>query len=374
MKRTVMLMLTFCTIALVSAQSPQKLSYQAVIRNTAGKLVQNGNVGVKISILQGFVTGTEVYSETHATTTNANGLVTLEIGGGSTTGSFSGINWANGPYFLKTETDPAGGTNYSISAVSQLLSVPYALYAEKANVDGSETKVKGGSNIRVSGNGTASAPYIITSGYQKVTINNTQLWTVPGNVTKIKVELWGGAGGGGGAGCYSFTMNKLASTIPSYSFPPIDGGYGGSGGFATQEIDVTPNQEFYVIIGSGGIAGTNATWNPSGNWEGDLSGENGGISWFGTIKAAGGQGGFKGSFINETLHGAPGTDNLGDITAYSGEPKSNILDVFTGLSRSYISDRVVTSKPGKGGRITSLLPPIVPVSGEAGCAIITLIE
>src|ERR1017187_2052055 len=109
--------------ALVLAQSPQKLSYQAVIRDAAGKLVQSGNIGVRISILQGSAAGTAVYQETQSATTNSNGLLSLEIGAGTTTGSFAGIDWANGPYFLKTETDPAGGSNYSITGVSQLLSV-----------------------------------------------------------------------------------------------------------------------------------------------------------------------------------------------------------------------------------------------------------
>jgi hypothetical protein len=92
--------------------------------------VVNTSVGIKISILQGSASGTAAYVETQTTTTNANGLATLAIGGGTpVTGTFAGINWASGNYFIKTETDPTGGTNYTISGTSQLLSVPYALYA-----------------------------------------------------------------------------------------------------------------------------------------------------------------------------------------------------------------------------------------------------
>ncbi len=117
----------------VFAQSPQKMSYQAVVRNTGGVLQANQPVGMKISILQGSATGTPVYVETHTTTTNANGLATIEIGGGTiVTGTFAGINWSGGTYFIKTETDPAGGTNYTITGTSQILSVPYALYAKTA--------------------------------------------------------------------------------------------------------------------------------------------------------------------------------------------------------------------------------------------------
>ena len=111
------------------AQSPQKMSYQAVIRDLSNNLIKEQPVGIKISILQGSVSGTVVYTETQSPTTNSNGLVSIEIGGGA---GFSTINWTNGPYFIKTETDPTGGTSYSITGVSQLLSVTYALHAKTA--------------------------------------------------------------------------------------------------------------------------------------------------------------------------------------------------------------------------------------------------
>lgn len=114
----------------VFAQAPQKMSYQAVIRNSSNALLVSTPVRMRISILQTTSTGTAVYVETQSTTTNANGLVSVEIGMGSpVTGTFAGINWSAGPYFVKTETDPTGGTSYSITGTSQLMSVPYALYA-----------------------------------------------------------------------------------------------------------------------------------------------------------------------------------------------------------------------------------------------------
>lgn len=119
----------------VFAQAPQKMSYQAVIRNSSNALIPSTAVGMRISILQGSTTGTEVYKEIYNPNpqTNANGLVSIEIGGGiPVTGTFATIDWANGPYFIKTETDPTGGTNYTITGTSQLLSVPYALYAKTA--------------------------------------------------------------------------------------------------------------------------------------------------------------------------------------------------------------------------------------------------
>jgi hypothetical protein len=115
------------------AQAPQRMSYQMVVRNNAGNLVTSSNVSARMSVLQGSATGIIVFQEDHSISTNANGLATLELGGGQlVAGSFSAINWALGPYFIKSEVDPTGGSNYSISHIAQLLSVPYALYAENA--------------------------------------------------------------------------------------------------------------------------------------------------------------------------------------------------------------------------------------------------
>ncbi len=118
------------TIAGLSAQPPEKMSYQAVVRDAANKLITNHAVGMRISILQTSPTGSVVYKETQTPTSNVNGVVSVEIGAGTTTDVFSNIDWSKGPYYINTEIDPAGGTAYSISATSQLLSVPYALYAK----------------------------------------------------------------------------------------------------------------------------------------------------------------------------------------------------------------------------------------------------
>jgi uncharacterized protein (TIGR02145 family) len=110
--------------------APAKFSFQSIIRNMGGQALPNQPVAIRLSILQGSESGTAVYSETHTGNTNSNGLVSLQVGGGAAvSGSMSSIDWAAGPYFIKTEIDPEGGTNYSISGSSQLLSVPYALYS-----------------------------------------------------------------------------------------------------------------------------------------------------------------------------------------------------------------------------------------------------
>lgn len=134
MKKIITICAAIFMTASVFAQSPNKMSYQAVIRNSSNALVTSSAVGMRISILQTTPSGTAVYIETQTPTTNANGLVSIEIGGGTVVaGNFANINWANGPYFVKTETDPAGGTSYSITGTSQLLSVPYALHAKNTD-------------------------------------------------------------------------------------------------------------------------------------------------------------------------------------------------------------------------------------------------
>lgn len=133
MKKITTLFAFLMFAAAVFAQTPQKMNYQAVVRNANNALVANQNVSSRISLLQGSPSGIPVYVETQTVTTNANGLMTLSIGEGTVvSGSFASIDWADGPYYLKSEIDPAGGTSYSIESVQQLLSVPYALYAENA--------------------------------------------------------------------------------------------------------------------------------------------------------------------------------------------------------------------------------------------------
>ncbi|MBP6871994.1 MAG: hypothetical protein KBC43_08305 [Bacteroidales bacterium] len=122
----------------IKAQVPQKMSYQAVVRDENGGLIKSNMIGVRVQIIQGSEFGGSVYVEFHQALTNANGLVTLKIGDGTVVyGEFSEIDWSDGPYFIKTETDPAGGTNYTIAGTSELLSVPYALYAGSSMPEGS---------------------------------------------------------------------------------------------------------------------------------------------------------------------------------------------------------------------------------------------
>jgi uncharacterized protein (TIGR02145 family) len=184
----------------IIAQSPDKMSYQAVIRSAGGSLIQNSPVGIKINILQGSTSGTVVFSETYTTSTNINGLLTVEIGTGTPgTGTFADINWSIGPYFLKTETDPDGGTNYSISATSQLLSVPYALQAKVAETASDAVKLTGNQTIAgnksFTGTTTVPTPVNATDAATKAYVDAllqiiNQLESQPGLVKDVDGNLY----------------------------------------------------------------------------------------------------------------------------------------------------------------------------------------
>jgi hypothetical protein len=128
------LMIVSCIIN-THAQVPQKMNYQAVIRTSDNQLVVSRAVRMRISLMPDSMNATASYVETHQVTTNAFGIVQLEIGGGTVlTGTFAAIPWSRGKIFIKTETDPVGGTNYTLTSTTQMMSVPYALYASDVPV------------------------------------------------------------------------------------------------------------------------------------------------------------------------------------------------------------------------------------------------
>lgn len=189
----------------ISAQAPQKLSYQAVIRNGSNALVSNSTVGMKTTILQGSASGTPVYVETQTLSTNANGLVSVSIGTGTVvSGSFATIDWSNGPFFIKTETDPAGGISYSITGTTELLSVPYALYA------GNVVNYIGGSGISISGSTISStAPRIVagtsSGGFAPTILNGSGF-----SVTRTS------------SGTYSVTFTSAFTSVPTVVASPYN--------------------------------------------------------------------------------------------------------------------------------------------------------
>lgn len=137
----------------VNAQAPQAFNYQAVARNSTGDLIQNQLVTFRISILQDSPEGTLLYRESHAVTTNDFGLANLQIGKGSVLdGTFSGIDWSTGQKHLKVELDPAGGTAYVEMGTAELLSVPYALFADNTEVPPEISDADGDTKVQVEKN------------------------------------------------------------------------------------------------------------------------------------------------------------------------------------------------------------------------------
>ena len=186
MKRIILFALLFWS-GITFSQVPQKMSYQAVVRNAQNQLIQNNAVGMRISILQGSPIGTAVYVETHVPVTNGNGSATIEIGNGTVvSGVFSNIDWSTGQYWLQTEIDPQGANGYSITGVSQLLTVPYAFYCEYA-ANGGVTIT----SVVDNGNGTLTFNYSDGSTYTTGVLTGLQgangqsayeIWVAQGNV------------------------------------------------------------------------------------------------------------------------------------------------------------------------------------------------
>ena len=198
-KTTTFLLATFFLLLsqVVSAQAPNKFSFQALVKNASQEPIISSNVGLQISILP-TLGGASVYSERHIATTNSNGLATIIIGNGTNqTGSFTGINWNSGTFFIKADIDPAGGTNYTITNTSQLLSVPYALQANEK-----DPKVSSASNNMVAkwnSSNTTLVDGIIYDNGSNVGIGTTtptHKLEVIGKIQATNIQLTNGAAAG----------------------------------------------------------------------------------------------------------------------------------------------------------------------------------
>jgi hypothetical protein len=134
MKKLILSIVSISTISISTfGQAPEGFKYQAVVRDAGNLVLNNQAVGIRMTVIQGSLPGTEVYQETFATTTNGYGLVNLEIGSGTVvSGTFATIDWSAGPYFMETAVDITGSTSYVVMGTSQLMSVPYALHAKTA--------------------------------------------------------------------------------------------------------------------------------------------------------------------------------------------------------------------------------------------------
>jgi hypothetical protein len=130
MKKINLTLLALLVVVAAYCGAPQAISYQAVALGASGSPIKDKTVGLRLSILAGSATGTVSYQERQTPTTDASGTLSVSIGTGSVlSGSFSGVNWSTGVYYLKTEIDTNGGTNYTTVGTVEFLSVPYSLYS-----------------------------------------------------------------------------------------------------------------------------------------------------------------------------------------------------------------------------------------------------
>ena len=251
MKKLILSFVAIATISLSSfGQAPEGFKYQAVVRDTGNTILNNQAVGMRMTIQQGSIGGTTVYQETFAPTTNAYGLVNLEIGSGTVlSGDFTTIDWANGPYFIETAVDVTGGTSYAVMGTSQLMSVPYALHANTAEnvtndmVDDADSDptnemntgvVLNGTDLEVTdGNGTIVTDLSsLQDGVNDADADpNNEIQTI--SRTGTTVTLSNGGTFEDSVGVYTagtgidITNNVISSTDPIYTIGPWPelGGY-----------------------------------------------------------------------------------------------------------------------------------------------------
>ncbi len=246
------------------AQSPDRIPYQAVIRNSSGALLAGQDVGVRISILRGSSTGNTVYSETHVGKTNAYGQLTLVIGGGTVVlGTLSGIDWSQGPFHIRMETDPAGGTNYQIVGTTELLNVPFSLFSKSASLRYSQTGdtlFSGTQYVIVPGLSGSNTNAVITGSPNVIT-------SVVSSISTIGATLGGEVIGAGSSPVTARGICYGTNASPTTANSTVSGG-SGTGSFSANITGLNPTTTYYArayaVNGSGTSYGNQVTFRTQG--------------------------------------------------------------------------------------------------------------
>ncbi|MFT3909155.1 MAG: hypothetical protein QM737_06975 [Ferruginibacter sp.] len=214
-KCSILIILIFLKSAILFAQAPQGLNYQAVAYNTSGVPVINQAISVRFSILDGSATGTLVYEETQNPTTDNTGLFSIVIGNGVVvSGTFASINWGNGSKWLKTEIDITGGTSYLTMGTSQFMSVPYALYANNTSPASGSFEIPDGFANTTAVVIPDSVNYTVPAG-KNLYLPSAEFGVAINNDT-LSTNL-----GGGGADAKSFVGASAGSVIYRLFFPIV---------------------------------------------------------------------------------------------------------------------------------------------------------
>jgi len=190
------------------SQADNSMSYQAIVRGANGNLLVNSPVSFRFSVIESETDDTPIYQETQIVTTNENGLATLRIGNGTATiGSTTNLivyhDWSYSSYWLKTEIDPTGGTNYTLSDTKKFSGVPYAFGAHKSRLSQSVTNLSVDTN-QFSGNGYTTP---LTLGSQGATT---------GQVLKFNGTSWAPANDISDQIWTSYSSNAFWNTNNTY--------------------------------------------------------------------------------------------------------------------------------------------------------------
>jgi hypothetical protein len=181
---SVVFLITFTQFS-IAQYVPEGFNYQAVIRNTNGDLVINNQVDIEIVLKEGSSNGTSIYAEKHSKTTNSQGIVQLILGQGNVTqGNFSTIDWSSAAKYISIAVDIDGNNVFTDLGSTQLLSVPYALYAKNAG-SGGGTTYDAGAGININGNTISAADNSATNEIQSLSINGDQISISNGNTITL---------------------------------------------------------------------------------------------------------------------------------------------------------------------------------------------
>lgn len=232
----------FCSVALamnVSAQAPEGINYQAVVRDLAGATIVNSPVGLKLSLLQSSATGTAVYEESFAVFSNDFGLVNVVFGQGTViSGSFTNVDWSNGPYFIEVAADVTGGSSFAVLGTQQLMSVPYALYAKSA-----------GNSFSGDYNDLTNQPTIPTMTSEL--INDSGFITSPNDADADPTnELQSLSLAGSNLTISGGNTVNLSSINPPLTEAQVDA-YVSNNGYLTSEVDGSTTNELQTLSVSG---------------------------------------------------------------------------------------------------------------------------
>jgi uncharacterized protein (TIGR02145 family) len=164
MKKSLFCLVFCCLAAAFHAQPPQLIPYQAIARDNSGNPVLNQNIGLRFSIHDQTISGTVVWQESQTVVSNNLGIIVTALGG---TVQLTSVDWGSGAKFLQVEMDITGGSSYIDMGTQQMMSVPYALYAETAgtvNTSGSSNFDVGSTSLLGDTLYTQSNGFIIIPG------------------------------------------------------------------------------------------------------------------------------------------------------------------------------------------------------------------